>query len=125
MIGVDRIGRRRIVLVAVLGGLLLASTGVDVVVGTGDSMKPRYQNCDLLIVDTGRDAAPAVHVGDVIAYRSSAGLIVHEVVGVAPGENHVWAQGLNRDARDQVTSEMLVGVVVGHLDTSGLCSSVN
>lgn len=108
-----------------LGAVLLASTGIDVVVGTGDSMKPRYQHCDLLIVDTVRDAAPAVHVGDVIAYRSSSGLIVHEVVGVAAGEDYVWARGLNRDARDKVTSEMLVGVVVGHLDTSGICSSVN
>lgn len=123
--GVDRIGKRRIVLVAVLGAVLIASTGVDVVVGTGDSMEPRYENCDLLIVDTVRDAAPAVHVGDVIAYRSRSGLIVHEVVGLAPGENFVWARGLNRDARDRVTSERLVGVVVGHLDTSGICSSLN
>lgn len=123
MTGNGRIDRRRILLVVVLGAVLLASTGVDVVVGTGDSMEPRYQNCDVLIVDTTRDAAPAVHVSDSIAYRSGSGLIVHEVVGVAPGEGYVWARGLNRDARDRVTSEMLVGVVVAHIDTSWVCSS--
>lgn len=117
-----RIGRRRLVLAVVLGALLLASTGVDVVVGAGDSMEPRYQSCDVVIVDTVRDTAPAVHIGDVIAYRSGSGLLVHEVVGVAAGQGYVWARGLNRDARDKVTSGMLVGVVVGHLDTSGICS---
>lgn len=124
MIGNGRIGRRRVVLAAVLGALLLASTGVDVVVGAGDSMVPRYQSCDLLLVDRLRDTAPAVHVNDVIAYRSGSGLIVHEVDGVAPGQGYVLASGLNRGTRERVTSEMLLGVVVAHLDTSRICSSV-
>lgn len=124
MIGDGRIGRRRLVLAAVLGGLLLASTGIDVVVGTGDSMEPRYQRCDVLIVDTLRDTAGAVHVHDVVAYRSGSGLLVHEIVGVAPDEGYVLARGLNQESRDRVPSEMLVGVVVTHLDTSWFCSSM-
>ena len=124
MIGEGRIGRRRAVLVAVLVVVLLSSTVLDVVVGTGDSMEPRYERCDLVIVDKVRDTAPAIHINDVIAYRSGSGLIVHEVVGVAAGEGYVWARGLNQAARDRVTSEMLVGVVVAHLDTSAICSMV-
>lgn len=122
MIDTGRIGRRRLVIAALLVVALLASMGVDVVVGTGDSMEPRYQNCDLLIVDTIRDTAPAVHVSDVIVYRSGSGLIVHEVVGVAHEEGYVIARGVNRDVKERVTSEALVGVVVAHLDTSGICS---
>lgn len=112
-------------MVTVLVAFLLSTTVVDLVVGTGDSMEPRYESCDLLVVDTIRDTAPAVHVSDVIAYRSGSSLIVHEVIGVAPGQDYVWARGLNREPRDRVTSEMIVGVVVAHLDTAGICSTLS
>lgn len=102
--------------------LLLASPGFEIVFGVGDSMEPRYQPCDLVLVDTVRDTPSRVDVHDAIAYRSGSGLIVHEVVGVAVDEGYVWAQGANRGARDRVTAEMLVGVVVTHLETSALCS---
>ena len=121
MPGSGRLDRRRVVF-ALLVVLVVGSFGVDVVVGAGDSMEPRYQSCDVLLVDTVRDWAGAVRVGDTIVYRSEAGLIVHEVVGVSFDDEWVMARGLNRDVRDRVTSEMLVGVVVAHLDTSGLCS---
>lgn len=122
MMGERQIGRRRATLVPLLVVVLLSVTAVDIVVGIGDSMEPRYDTCDVLIVDSIRDTVSEVHINDVIAYRSGTGVLVHEVVGVASDEGYVWAKGLNGDARDRVTSEMLVGVVVAHLDTSVICS---
>lgn len=116
--------RRALVFVLLVGGIL-SITAIDVVVGTGGSMEPRYEDCDILFVDTIRDTASAVNVHDVIAYRTGSGLIVHQVIGVAPSDDYVWARGLNRETRDRVTSEMLVGVVVGHLDTSEICALAN
>lgn len=120
MSGGERFDRRKVAIV-LLVGLLVASPGFEFVVGTGDSMAPRYGPCDLLLVDTLRDTASAVHVGDTVVYRSGSGLIVHDVVGVDVHGDRVWARGLNREVREQVTSEMLVGVVVAHLDTSVVC----
>lgn len=116
--------RRRRLLVALLVVVIITTPGFEVVVGTGDSMEPRYQPCDLVLVDTVRDSVSAVHVHDTIAYRSESGLILHQVVGIALDEGYVLARGVNRETRDRVTSDMLVGVVIGHLDTSAVCSAV-
>lgn len=117
-------GRRRRLLVALLVVVLRSTPGFEVVFGTGESMGPRYQPCDLVLIDTTRDTVSSVHVHDTIAYRSGSGLIVHEVVGVTLDQDYVLARRVNREARDQVTSPMLVGVVVAHLDTSAVCSAL-
>lgn len=115
---------RRRLLVALFIVVLVTTPGFEVVVGTGQSMQPRYQPCDLVIVDTVRDTVSAVHVHDTIAYRSGSGLVVHEVVGLTLDQDYVLAQGVNRETKDRVTSDMLVGVVVAHLDTSAVCSAL-
>lgn len=116
--------RRRRWLIALLVVVLITTPGFEVVVGTGESMQPRYQPCDVVFVDTVRNTVSAVHVHDTIAYRSESGLIVHDVVGVTLDQDYVLARGVNRETRDRVTSEMLVGVVVAHLDTSAVCSAI-
>lgn len=116
----ERFDRRTVAIVLIVA-LLVTSPGFELVVGTGHSMEPRYGPCDLLLVDTLRDTASAVHIGDTVVYRSGSGLIVHDVVGVDVDGNRVWTRGLNREVRERVTSEMLVGVVVAHLDTSVVC----
>lgn len=103
--------------------VLLTTPGFEVVVGIGESMEPRYQPCDLVLIDTIRDRVSRVDVHDTIAYRSGSGLIVHEVVGVTLDQDYVLARGVNRKARERVTSPMLVGVVVTHLDTAAVCSA--
>lgn len=115
---------RRRLLVALLVVLLVTTPGFEVIVGTGESMEPRYQACDVVLVDTVRDTVSAVHVHDTIVYRSESGLIVHQVVGVTLDQDYVLARGVNRETRERVTSDMLVGVVVAHLDTSALCSAL-
>lgn len=109
----------------VIALLLLGAFGVvslDVVVGTGDSMEPRFQTCDIVIIDTTRDTAQQLTVSDTIAYQVDSRMIVHDVVGVTFEGDYVLASGVNNEVRDRVTSEQIVGVVVGYLDTSRLCS---
>lgn len=116
--------RRRRLVVALLVVAIITTPGFEVVIGAGESMEPRYQPCDLLLVDTVRDTVSAVNVHDTIAYRGESGLIVHQVVGVTLDGDYVLARGVNRETRDRVTSDMLVGVVVAHLDTSAVCSAL-
>lgn len=118
-----RVMRYALVALLVLGAVGIA--GLDVVVGTGDSMEPRFEPCDVILVDTTRDTARQVTAADTIAYRSDSGVIVHEVVGVSFTADSVLASGVNQAVRDRVPSERIIGAVVGHLDTSWLCSTTD
>lgn len=116
--------RRRVLLYMLVILVVLLGSGIGglkIVVGTGGSMEPRFQTCDVLIIDTTRDDVHEVNANHIIAYRSESGLLIHDVVAVHTGSGHVVAQGINRTVRERVTSRMLVGVVITDVDTSTLC----
>lgn len=97
-------------------------TGLTVVFGAGESMEPRFQTCDVVFIDTTRDSTHQVTLGEVIAYQSESEIIVHEVVGVTFDNDYVLATGVNSPGRERVTSDQIVGVVIGHLPGSAVCS---
>lgn len=92
-------GQRRRLLVVQLLVVLLTTPGFEVAVGTGESIEPRYQPCDLVLIDTTRDTVSAVHVHDTIACRSGSGSIGHEVVVITVDQDSVLARGVNRETR--------------------------
>lgn len=117
--------RRRLLLYSVIFSILLGTGigGLQIVVGAGDSMEPRFQTCDVVVIDTTRDEVHDVNANHIIAYRSNSVLLIHDVVAVNHEAGYIFARGANSAVRERVTSQMLVGVVITDLDTSTLCTS--
>lgn len=124
MLDVPLQGRRRLV----YGGLVVLlvvgaslGAGLTVVFGAGESMEPRFGTCDVVFIDTNRNTAEQVTVGDVIAYLFQSEIVVHEVVGVTFHDDYVLATGINSPGRERVTSDRIVGVVIGRVPGSAVC----
>lgn len=85
---------------AALGG----SAGYVVVVG--QSMEPTLRSGDLVVTRSASEYAP----GDVVAFESGSGLVIHRIVGGSAEEGFVM-QGDNRSTADiwRPTPEEIVG----------------
>jgi len=86
--------------------------------GSGDSMKPKIDECDLLLYQD--KPFEQLEEGDIIAYEQPANgqVIVHKYLG--DGE----AKGINNKYADstEVTQENYRKTVRSVVDTSGFCS---
>lgn len=77
-------------------------------IGSGSSMKPVIDSCDILVIDKTQDTVSEVERGDIIAYQTVSGrMVAHKYANIALGgsEPSIVAKGVNNQSPDPVVIE--------------------
>lgn len=79
-------------------------------VGSGESMKPTIDSCDILIIDITQDTLQEVESGDIVVFDVEGRKIAHKLAFKYDGEYGV-ARGVHSGRLDKVTTKNLDGIV--------------